>query len=90
MKILILVLFFQKTLKSWSYFFGKTVCFRCHFFVTLQCEIIKKIYMYIKRLIDNELLIWKNAKKHKPLLLRGARQSNDRQNFDRYTGQAVL
>ena len=30
--------------------------------------------MYIKRLIDNELLIWKDAKKHKPLLLRGARQ----------------
>jgi predicted AAA+ superfamily ATPase len=30
--------------------------------------------MYIKRLIDNELFIWKNAKKHKPLLLRGARQ----------------
>ena len=30
--------------------------------------------MYIKRLIDNELLIWKSAKKHKPLLLRGARQ----------------
>ena len=31
--------------------------------------------MYIKRLIDNELLIWKSAKKHKPLLLRGARQT---------------
>jgi predicted AAA+ superfamily ATPase len=30
--------------------------------------------MYIKRLVDSELLIWKNAKKHKPLLLRGARQ----------------
>jgi len=30
--------------------------------------------MYIKRLIDSELLVWKNAKKHKPLLLRGARQ----------------
>jgi predicted AAA+ superfamily ATPase len=30
--------------------------------------------MYIKRIIDNELIIWKSAKKHKPLLLRGARQ----------------
>jgi predicted AAA+ superfamily ATPase len=30
--------------------------------------------MYIKRLIDSKLLDWKNAEKHKPLLLRGARQ----------------
>ena len=30
--------------------------------------------MYIQRLIDNELLVWKDAQKHKPLLLRGARQ----------------
>ena len=30
--------------------------------------------MYIPRLIDNELLIWKESKDHKPLLLRGARQ----------------
>ena len=30
--------------------------------------------MYIKRIIDNELLAWRSAKKHKPLLLRGARQ----------------
>ena len=30
--------------------------------------------MYINRLIDSELMIWKSAKKHKPLLLRGARQ----------------
>jgi predicted AAA+ superfamily ATPase len=30
--------------------------------------------MYIKRLIDSELLFWKNTKKHKPLLVRGARQ----------------
>ena len=26
--------------------------------------------MYIKRFIDNELLIWKDTKKHKPLLNR--------------------
>jgi predicted AAA+ superfamily ATPase len=31
--------------------------------------------MYLKRLIDNELIIWKSAKKHKPILLRGARQT---------------
>jgi predicted AAA+ superfamily ATPase len=30
--------------------------------------------MYIKRLIDNRLHLWKSASKHKPLLLRGARQ----------------
>jgi predicted AAA+ superfamily ATPase len=30
--------------------------------------------MYIKRLIDGKLLLWKNAETHKPLLLRGARQ----------------
>ena len=30
--------------------------------------------MYIERLIDKELLAWKNASTHKPLLLRGARQ----------------
>ena len=30
--------------------------------------------MYIKRLIDNDLLKWSKEKKRKPLLLRGARQ----------------
>ena len=30
--------------------------------------------MYIKRSIDNQLVEWKNSAKHKPLLLRGARQ----------------
>lgn len=30
--------------------------------------------MYIKRTIDNQLVEWKNSTKHKPLLLRGARQ----------------
>ena len=30
--------------------------------------------MYIERLIDKDLLAWKNASTHKPLLLRGARQ----------------
>ena len=30
--------------------------------------------MYIKRSIDNQLIEWKNSAKHKPLLLRGARQ----------------
>jgi predicted AAA+ superfamily ATPase len=30
--------------------------------------------MYIKRLTDSKLSNWKNAEKHKPLLLRGARQ----------------
>ena len=30
--------------------------------------------MYIKRAIDNQLIEWKNGAKHKPLLLRGARQ----------------
>jgi hypothetical protein len=30
--------------------------------------------MYIKRLIDSELLSWRKQVKHKPLLLRGARQ----------------
>ncbi|MDR2556795.1 MAG: AAA family ATPase, partial [Bacteroidales bacterium] len=30
--------------------------------------------MYIKRHIDKELIAWKKAQKHKPLLLRGARQ----------------
>ena len=30
--------------------------------------------MYIKRKIDLELLLWKTSKKHKPLLIRGARQ----------------
>ena len=30
--------------------------------------------MYIKRFIDNELMIWREAQNHKPLLLRGARQ----------------
>ena len=30
--------------------------------------------MYFNRLIDNELLRWKNDSEHKPLLLRGARQ----------------
>jgi predicted AAA+ superfamily ATPase len=30
--------------------------------------------MYINRLIDNELLKWKNEIEHKPILLRGARQ----------------
>lgn len=30
--------------------------------------------MYFSRLIDSELLQWKNDSKHKPLLLRGARQ----------------
>ena len=29
---------------------------------------------YYKRKIDNVLLQWKNSSKHKPLLLRGARQ----------------
>ena len=29
---------------------------------------------YIKRKIDSDLIIWKNRKNHKPLLLRGARQ----------------
>ena len=30
--------------------------------------------MYLNRLIDKELLCWKNDKEHKPILLRGARQ----------------
>jgi len=30
--------------------------------------------MYLNRLIDKELLYWKNEKEHKPILLRGARQ----------------
>ena len=30
--------------------------------------------MYIQRNVDNELLKWKSESKHKPLLIRGARQ----------------
>jgi uncharacterized protein len=30
--------------------------------------------MYIRRIIDNELIKWKNSSKRKPILLRGARQ----------------
>jgi len=30
--------------------------------------------IYHNRIIDNELAVWKNEKKRKPLLLRGARQ----------------
>ena len=36
---------------------------------------LKRRKMYIKRTIDSALADWKNDSSHKPLLLRGARQT---------------
>ena len=66
-KCLVLYLtFHEKTVKV-SLTFREIVIFA----IKIEC-IMKNVYY--PRLIDKYLLEWKNERKHKPLLLRGARQ----------------
>lgn len=77
--------FYPKIVNYLSYFCLKTASylscfclFPIYFFDNQRKSIIfankKNIMTYYKRNIDGVLLQWKNRAKHKPLLLRGARQ----------------
>ena len=42
--------------------------------ICAQQQFDERSFMYLKRKIDKTLLEWKNDLRHKPLLMRGARQ----------------